>query len=150
VHSHSLQSIDSTQWPITHNVGVWSLFPEYRCNPTTYYTHRRCMVTLSRVSCNPIQLSLAFAVRHSDTHDHPLHISALKICTVKHPYLCMLLFNFTDNCFVQWVKRPDGPYNCTIYLQLTESVHGTHDVHKQQDRCTTFGWTPISETSSCS
>ena len=64
-----------------------------------------------------------------------------------HNYLCTLLFTSTDNCFLQWVMCPDGPYTCTINLQLTDSFHGIHDVHKQQDRCTTFGWNLMGETS---
>jgi len=64
-----------------------------------------------------------------------------------HNYLCMLLFTFTDNCFLQWVMCPDESYTCTINLQLTDSFHGMHDVHKQQDRCTTFGWNLMGETS---
>ena len=34
-----------------------------------------------------LQLSLAYALMHSDTHSHPTQIFALKIFTVKHNYL---------------------------------------------------------------
>jgi len=43
----------------------------------------------------------------------------------------------------------DRPYTCTTYFQLTESFHGMHDTHKEEDRCTTFGWNPMGDTASC-
>jgi len=52
-------------------------------------------------------------VTHSDTHVHPLQVLALKIFTVKHNYLCTLLFPFKYDCFVQWVMCTDRPYSCT-------------------------------------
>ena len=112
---------------------------EYWCNPRPT-THPADALSLS--------LSPAFALTHSDTGSHSLQIFALKIFTVKNNYLYMLLFTFTYNCFVQWVRCTDGVYTCNMY-QLTSSVHGMLDVHKEQGRCTTFGWNPMGETSSC-
>jgi len=42
-----------------------------------------------------------------------------------------------------------GPYTCTINLQLTDSFHGIHDAHKEQDRCTAFGQNPMGDSSTC-
>jgi len=42
---------------------------------------------------------------------------------------------------------PDGLYNCTTCFQLTDSFHGMHDVHKEQDKCITFGWNAMVATS---
>jgi hypothetical protein len=53
-----------------------------------------------QVHCHCLQLSPAYVLTHSDTHVHPLQILALQIFTVKHNYMYMLLFTFTDNCFV--------------------------------------------------
>jgi hypothetical protein len=96
---------------------------------------------------NYLRLSPAYALMHSDTYSHGLQIFALKIFTVKHNYMCTLLFTCTYNCFIQRVICTDGPYTCTMYLQITDSFHGMNDVHKEQDRCTTFGWNPMGETS---
>jgi hypothetical protein len=79
-----------------------------------YYTRPRCIVTLSN--------SPAYVLMHSDKHVHSLQILALNIFTVKHNYLCTLLFTFTDNCFTDWVNGPDGPYTCTTNFQLTVSM----------------------------
>ena len=120
------------------------------CNKSLQISmQRNDLLHTPQVHGTNIRLSPAYALMHSDTHVQPLQIFALKIFTVKQNYLCTLLFTFTHNCFVQWVMRPDRPYTCTIYLQLTESFHGIHDVHKQQDRCSTFGWNPMDEISSC-
>ena len=77
-------------------------------------------------------------------------IFALKIFTVMNNYLYIVLFTSTNKYFVQWFMHSDGPYTCTINLQLTEIFHGMLGAHKEQDRCTTFGWNPIYETSTCS
>ena len=77
-------------------------------------------------------LSPEFALTHSDTGSRPLQIFALNFFTVNNNYLYMLLFTFTYNCFVQWVRFTDGVYTCNMYLQLTSSVHGMLDVHKSR------------------
>jgi hypothetical protein len=45
-----------------------------------------------QVHCH--SLSLALALRHSDTHIH-----SFQNFTVQHNYLCKILYTFTDNCF---------------------------------------------------
>jgi hypothetical protein len=76
------------------------------------------------------------------THTALLFRYLLKIFTEKHNHLCTDLFTYIEKCLF------NGSYTCTIYFQLTDSFHGKH-VHKEQKRCTTFGWNTMGETSSC-
>jgi hypothetical protein len=87
-----------------------------------------------------------FALIHPDTHSPPLQIFALYITTVKHNYLYTILFTFTDNFFCSMDHVRTWPYNCIIYFQITDRFNGMHDVHKEQDRCNTFGLNPMGET----
>ena len=62
-----------------------------------------------------LSLSPTHVFTHSDTHVHPLQIFALKLFTVRQKYLCMFLFTFEDNCFVQRVICSVG-HRVVLYI----------------------------------
>ena len=78
---------------------------EYRSNPMPSYTHRRCIVTLSN-SC--LHAFWYTCPPFSDTCFKASHC-------LRHKYLCMFLFTFEDNCFVQRVIRSVG-HRVVLYI----------------------------------
>jgi hypothetical protein len=77
-----------THTPVVYVTRCW----EYRCNPMSYHTHRRYMVTLS----------ISSICIETFWYTDPLQIVVSKIFTVKHNYLCTLLFTFTDIFLFNW------------------------------------------------
>ena len=96
---------------------------EYQSNPTPYYTHRRCMVTVSHSLQHMSWRILVTCLTFTDTCFKVFHCKAqLFVQGTFHIYKELL-------CSMGHELR--GAI-CLYYKSPTYSFHGKHDVHKSR------------------